>query len=246
MSVSREDQSTSNPISKFLSFNGRDAVFETKVTGETKERGDGKKSFVVLEDRIEAIKGYTEATGSYSSNMGRMQSGTIFRVKNFKDGRGAEIAHGKYTDIKESLPEKAKYTRVLYVYDPKDDAYMMFEVSGSQLWAYSEHLKSFGKNTAAGRVFTIKESEEHTNGAVTYYVPVFVSRELDLSKKAGSDLWDTIVKFDHDVLQPWLDSMISSSSRPQTETQPVNETNETPVSESSEDTGNMDDQDLPF
>jgi hypothetical protein len=229
MSVSRQEVSSENPLNIFYSFNGRDAVFERKETGQPKTQIGKKLQFVILEDKIETVKGYSEATGSYSSNYGRIGEYATFIVRNHKNGGTATIAEGKYKDIKANLPEKAKYTRVLYIYNTEAKEYGVLGLSGSQLFSYGECLDNL--RTGAGMMFAVRKSTEKKNGAVTYYVPVFECRPL---KDEESGLLDTVIDFDRDTLQPYLDGLTGVSA-------PVQDTPSQP-----ESTDTSADDDLPF
>lgn len=129
--------------------------------------------FAVLE-QSRRISGFAPGKGTstrYYSNETVEYDDVIKVMAKDGDNPAREVCTGKYSDIKDKLPQGARLAVQLYVYVPERDQIECITCQGASLGAFIEFSK---KNKIYENFVTMeKNPEAKKNGAVTFYEPLF-------------------------------------------------------------------------
>lgn len=109
------------------------------------------------------------------------------------DGPAQKILEGKYTDIKEKLPQGAKLAVQLYVYVPERDQIECITCQGASLGAFIEFSK---KNKIYENFITMEKGEEAVTGTVHYFPPKF-----GLGKTYDKDTLEKLHQIDAEIVK---------------------------------------------
>lgn len=139
--------------------------------------------FAILEQtrRISGFApGKTTSTRFYSNETVEYDD-VITVMSKTGDAPAQKVLEGKYSDIKEKLPQGAKLAVQLYVYVPERDQVECITCQGASLGAFIEFSK---KNRIYDNYVTIEKGDEAVTGTVHYFPPRFgVAEAYDAETK---------------------------------------------------------------
>lgn len=127
--------------------------------------------FAVLE-QTRRISGFApQGTGTrFYSNEAVAYDDEIRVMRKEGDKPAEEIIKGKYSDIKDKLPQGARLAVQLYVYNPETEQIECITCQGASLGAFIEFSK---KNRIYENYVSMEKGEETKNGAVTFFPPEY-------------------------------------------------------------------------
>ena len=128
--------------------------------------------FAILE-QSRRISGFAPGKASdirYYSNETVEYDDVITVMAKKGDEPAYEVCKGKYSDIKDKLPQGARLAVQLYVYVPEREQIECITCQGSSLGAFIEFSK---KNKIYENFVTMEKGEETVNGNVKFFPPRF-------------------------------------------------------------------------
>lgn len=166
---------TQNPAEQYIAFSGADGSFNYwDKDKKEKVAVPMPIEFISLAELPSVTGGYKDSAGKYISIYSNIVA-DINQMMTVKDSMGNEIARGNWADIKEKVKAKGgKFC--LNIFAIHDDSVVVFKVAGAALSAWIN--KSPGDNIA------VADTEQHVNGAITYYSPIFISKEISKEETA--------------------------------------------------------------
>lgn len=147
-------------------------------TVENEEGGQGAEvevklpfKFAVLE-QTRRISGFApQGSGiRFYSNEAVEYNDEIRVMRKEGDKPAEEVCKGKYSEIKDKLPQGARLAVQLYVYNPETEQIECITCQGASLGAFIEFSK---KNRIYENYITMEKGEEAKNGVVTFFPPEF-------------------------------------------------------------------------
>lgn len=206
MSRSNPTDTTQNPSTRWISWNGEHGHFEyyNKEKKETVIIGD-KLQFLLL-DTMYSVRGWHKPSdsGIYSNEVRDTRSEPMV-VKSFK---GGILAEGLYSEIKDVVTNKGgKFTSNLYI-GYKDGTELKLgslTLSGAPLSVWMEFSKNH-RNELNTHAVQFSGYEEKVNGRVTYRIPAKLVL-MTVTDAAN----DAAVALDRDVLQPYLNAYLKKN-----------------------------------
>ena len=206
--LTRPEQKSSNPSSKFLEWSSNDKCFKFY----DKEKGENvlvplPLKFVILE-HYHTVKGWHDASESaiYSNEVYGIGVESM-EVKAFK---GGTLDKGLYKNIKQKVKAcGGNYHRSIYAVD-KNLEIINLSFKGTAVAAYSEFIKKFGDYNFDKNWIEITEAKEDKKGSVKYSIPVF---------KSSTPIKDSskIIPF-AETLQSYMIQYVEYQGRPASET----------------------------
>lgn len=168
-----------------------------KPEGEQKVRVKLPFEFCILE-QSRSIKGFSPTPGTsirYYSNEAPGYDDVLHVIR--VDGSGRkEILSGKYSDIKQKLPQGAKLQINLYIFNPAEDRIEVLRLQGAAMTAFFEFSKA-NKGKLYERMCTLDTSGElKTTGSVSFVPPTFTLS----AQKYSSDEQKFLVEHDKKVV----------------------------------------------
>lgn len=191
MGINDYHDKVQNPAKVFRRWRGG----EGKLTNWDGEKDVEMKlpfKFAILE-QTRRISGFAPSgTGvRFYSNEAVGYNDEIRVMRKEGDKPAEEVISGKYSDIKEKLPQGARLAVQLYIYNPEEDRIEVLTCQGASLGAFIEYSK---KNKIYENYTVITKGEQAKNGAVTFYPPEFASGadynndELEKYREAGKEV----------------------------------------------------------
>ena len=176
--------------------------------------------FMVLDDRLMKITGYIQPMNAgISSNEVRSSDDTLNVILYHKGGRKEDFKKGSYKQLKDQLPQGAKFTISLYVamiesqVNPESDSNELvicnLRVAGGVLEGWLDSLKKISnKSELAYRWVFISGYEDKKQGKVEYKSPVFrLGEKKDQAAIRGSIHLDEDLQ---DYLKDYLAGKVKS------------------------------------
>lgn len=116
-------------------------------------------------------------------------------VKRRKQSSGTTevILRGKYSDIKEKLPQGARLAINLYIYNFKNEQIEVITLQGASLGSFIEFSK---KNKIYENTVVMERGDEKVNGTVHYFPPKY-----KVGNGYTEDIMKVLVAADHDVVE---------------------------------------------
>lgn len=157
---------------------GEGKLIHWDSTVENEEGGQGAEvesklpfKFAVLE-QTRRISGFApQGSGvRFYSNEAVAYNDEIRVMRKEGDKPAEEVCKGKYSDIKDKLPQGARLAVQLYIYNPETEQIECMTCQGASLGAFIEFSK---KNRIYENYITMEKGEEAKTGAVTFFPPEF-------------------------------------------------------------------------